>query len=125
VSQQQAFIIEDDFDAATIFETALQKIGFETEAIASGDKALERLQEAVPHLIILDLHLPHVNGTTILQTLRNDVRFKDTIVIVATADPRMADLIRSQADLVLMKPTTFSQVRDLAARVMKKVAQSS
>jgi hypothetical protein len=43
------------------------------------------------------------------------MRFSDTIVIVATADPRMADLIRGQADLVLMKPTTFSQVRDYHA----------
>lgn len=122
MSQNLAFVIEDDYDAATIFVTALQMIGFEAEAIASGDTALERLQEETPHLIILDLHLPHVNGKTILQTIRADARLRDTIVIVATADPRMADLIRPQADLVLMKPTTFSQVRDLTARFVKKMA---
>lgn len=124
MNEQLAFVIEDDFDAATIFEAALQKIGFQTEAISSGDKAIERLQESVPNLIILDLHLPHVNGTVILQTIRADERLKDTLVIVATADPRMADMIRSEADLVLMKPTTFSQVRDLAARIMKKAPAS-
>ena len=124
MSEQLAFVIEDDFDASTIFETALQKIGFQTEVIASGDKALERLKTATPQLIMLDLHLPHVNGTTILETIRKDERLSNTIVIVATADPRMADMIRNQADLVLMKPTTFSQVRDLAARIMKKAVQS-
>jgi CheY-like chemotaxis protein len=123
VSHNLAFVIEDDYDAATIFVTALQKIGFETEAIASGDDALERLQVATPDLIILDLHLPHVNGRTILQTIRADARLSDTVVIVATADPRMADLIRAQADLVLMKPTTFSQVRDLTARFVKKTSE--
>jgi hypothetical protein len=51
------------------------------------------------------------------------VRLSETIVIVATADPRMADLIRAQADLVLMKPTTFSQVRELASRFMKKTPE--
>jgi len=122
VSHNLAFVIEDDYDAATIFVTALQKNGFETEAISTGDKALERLQEVTPDLIILDLHLPHVNGRTILQTIRADMRLSDTIVIVATADPRMGDLIRAQADLVLMKPTTFSQVRDLTARFVKKTA---
>jgi two-component system chemotaxis response regulator CheY len=123
VTHNLAFVIEDDYDAATIFMTALQKIGFDTEVIASGDKALERLQEATPYLIILDLHLPHVNGRTILQTIRADTRLNETIVIVATADPRMADLIRTQADLVLLKPTTFSQVRDLTARFVKKTAE--
>lgn len=122
MSHNLAFVIEDDYDAATIFVTALQKNGFETEAISTGDKALERLQEVTPDLIILDLHLPHVNGRTILQTIRADMRLSDTIVIVATADPRMGDLIRAQADLVLMKPTTFSQVRDLTARFVKKTA---
>lgn len=122
MSHNLAFVIEDDYDAAMIFMTALQKIGFETEVIATGDKALERLEEVTPDLIILDLHLPHVNGRTILETIRADDRLCDTIVIVATADPRMGDLIRAQADLVLMKPTTFTQVRDFAARFVKKTA---
>lgn len=123
MTKQLAFIIEDDFDASIIFQTALQKIGFETEAIMSGDQALQRLKEETPHLIMLDLHLPHVNGTSLLQTIRDDERLKETIVVVATADPRMADIIRPQADLVLMKPTTFTQVRDLAERIVKRSLQ--
>jgi hypothetical protein len=41
-------------------------------------------------------------------------------VIIASADARMADMIRAEADLVLLKPTTFSQVRDLASRLVKR-----
>jgi CheY-like chemotaxis protein len=118
MNKRLALVIEDDYDAAKIFATALQVVGFETEVIHAGDVALKRLEETIPDLVLLDLHLPRVVGTEILRSIRADERLKETRVIVATADPRMGDLIRPQADLVLLKPTTFSQVRDLAARIV-------
>lgn len=117
-----AFIIEDDYDASTIFATALQVVGFDTEIIASGEEAAERLKTTAPDLVMLDLHLPRVVGTELLSQIRADERLKNTLVIVASADARMADMIRPQADLVLLKPTTFSQVRDLAERLVRRRA---
>lgn len=113
-----ALIIEDDYDASIIFAKALEVIGFETEIIRSGDLAIEKLKTAVPAVVVLDLHLPQVVGTDILRQIRADERMKETRVIVASADPRMAELIQDLADLVLIKPTTFSQVRDLASRLV-------
>jgi CheY-like chemotaxis protein len=124
MTKQLALIIEDDYDASTIFATALQVVGFDTEIISSGEQAIARLKMVTPDLVMLDLHLPRVVGTDILTQIRADQRLKDTLVIVASADARMADMIRSQADLVLLKPTTFSQVRDLAARLVKRKAQA-
>ena len=124
MTKQLALIIEDDYDASTIFATALQVVGFDTEIISSGEQAVVRLKMVIPDLVILDLHLPRVVGTDILNQIRADERLKDTLVIVASADERMADMIRAQADLVLLKPTTFSQVRDLAARLVKRGAHT-
>jgi DNA-binding response OmpR family regulator len=113
-----ALVIEDDYDASVIFAKAIEALGFKTETIPSGDKALERLKAVVPEIIVLDLHLPEVLGTNILRHIRAEERLKGTLVIVASADPRSADLIQDDADLVLLKPTTYSQVRDLAARLV-------
>jgi DNA-binding response OmpR family regulator len=117
IDDMLALVIEDDFDASVIFAKALEVLGFKTEVIMSGSEALERLKVVVPEIIVLDLHLPGILGTNILRDLRADERLKETLVIVATADPRSADLIQDLADLVLIKPTTFSQVRDLASRL--------
>jgi hypothetical protein len=38
-------------------------------------------------------------------------------VIIATADPRMAEVLQEEADLVLLKPIGFGQLRDLASRL--------
>jgi len=101
-----------------VFAKALEANGLAPEQIMSGNQALERLEKSVPTLVILDLHLPVVPGPEILRKIRADDRMNDTLVVVVTADPRMADMIREDADLVLLKPTTFSQVRDLVGRLM-------
>jgi CheY-like chemotaxis protein len=118
MSNKLAFVIEDDFDGSMVFAKALEANGLEPEQIMTGNLAIERLERSVPTLVILDLHLPVVSGPDILRKIRADGRLSDTLVVVVTADPRMADIIREEADLVLLKPTTFSQVRDLVGRLM-------
>lgn len=123
MSKDLALVIEDDFDAAIIFSQALKANEFKTEIIRSGDAALERLQSIVPSIILLDLHLPQVAGTDILSRIRADERLTKTPVIIITADPRMAEDCQETADLVLLKPVSFSQVRDLVSRFHNATAR--
>ena len=117
-----ALIIEDDEDLANIFAEALRGVGFEVEIVADGNTAQERLNgETVPFLVLLDMHLPHVSGADLLTgILKKDERFKDTIVIITTADARMGETYGDQVDFVLIKPISFVQLRDLTARLKHK-----
>ncbi|MCL4869369.1 MAG: response regulator [Anaerolineae bacterium] len=112
-----ALIVEDEKDLSDIFAEALQHADFATEVVRDGQKAVERLAVIVPDLVLLDLHLPNVAGTDILKQIRQDERLGSTQVIVVTADARSAEFLRSDAELVLVKPVRFSQLRDLAARI--------
>ncbi len=112
-----ALVIEDDEDAAAIFAEALQAAALNPEIIREGQAALARLAEVAPALVALDLHLPQVSGREILRHIRADARLSDTKIIIISADPRMADTLREEADLVLIKPVSYRQVRDLAARL--------
>jgi CheY-like chemotaxis protein len=120
MTDQLALIIEDDFDASQIFSKALEVQGFKTEAIHDGEKALERLRTAAPYIIVLDLHLPNVDGTEILAWVRSMPALKETLVIVVTADARMGETLDDKADLVLLKPATFTQIRDFTARLISR-----
>ncbi len=112
-----ALIIEDDTRLAKIFAEAIKSVKFRIEVINDGQVAVDRLKEIVPAIIILDLHLPRISGQDILQQIRADSRLKNTRVMLATADSLLADSLREQADLVLLKPISFGQLRDLAARL--------
>jgi CheY-like chemotaxis protein len=117
MSKLKALIIEDEADLAEIYTKALQREGFETETINDGKKAVERLKVISPNVIVLDLHLPQMSGATILQFIRADVRLKKTPVIVTTADERQAEEMEDKADLVLLKPVSLNQLRELASRM--------
>ncbi len=112
-----ALVIEDDLDLASIFGEALKNAGFTVEVINDGAVAQDRLKEAKPQVIVLDMHLPHVDGATLLAQIRTDQRIQNTTVIVATADAQMGDIYRESADFVLIKPISFSQLRDLTSRL--------
>lgn len=112
-----ALIIEDDPDLSEIFAQALEAAHFKTEIIRDGQLALTRLADLQPAIVVLDLHLPQVSGETVLRQIRADTRLARTRIILATADPLLADVCRPEADLVLIKPISFTQLRDLATRL--------
>ncbi len=110
-----AMIIEDDPALAVIFALSL-KDRFETETITNGDVALARLSQVVPVLIVLDLHLPGASGFDIFLQIRSDRRLANTHVILSTADDRQAETLRDEADVVLLKPVSPIQLREIAGR---------
>jgi chemosensory pili system protein ChpA (sensor histidine kinase/response regulator) len=117
MSKPIALIIEDDPQIGDILSISLRN-EFKTELMQDGNEALERLAEIVPALIMLDLNLPAVSGKDIFAQISSDARFKNTRVILCTADALQAESLRHQADLVLLKPVSPSQVRELASRMV-------
>ena len=112
-----ALIVEDERDVALYFSMALQDAGFETEIASSGDAALRLMADIVPQMVILDLYLPRMGGAEVLRRIRADERLAETRVIIASADARAAEFLQGMADLILVKPVSLNQLRDLAARL--------
>jgi CheY-like chemotaxis protein len=117
MSAPLALVIEDDYSLSIIFSEAVRKAGFDTESYRDGWQAMVRLEKVCPVLVVLDLHLPGITGPDLLHCIRSQAGLEQTVVILATADPLLADLYRDQADFVLIKPISYGQLRDLAARL--------
>jgi DNA-binding response OmpR family regulator len=120
VNNHSALIIEDDEFLSEIFSKALQSAEFDTEIIRDGHLALTRLGETTPDVVVLDLHLPHVSGKNILRHIRSTPHLTNTRVMLATADPLTAEFLRDEANLVLIKPISFTQMRELALRLQTR-----
>jgi CheY-like chemotaxis protein len=106
-------IVEDDEDLSNIFASTLESSGFEVGIAKNGRIALA---QTTPDLVILDMHLPQISGAQVLEHIRSDERLANVRVIVTTADARMGESLEDQADLVLIKPVSFQQLRDLVQR---------
>lgn len=112
-----ALIIEDDEDINEIFCQALASAGFSIHSVRDGQSALDFLKGTVPHVVILDLHLPNVPGETILTTIRSTPALERIRVVITTADAALGEYLREQADFVMIKPISYVQLRDLTKRL--------
>lgn len=117
----EALIVEDDKGQSLIFSKAVEEAGYTPRAFGNGAEAMDYLKTHAPALVVLDLHLPGLGGETIAQTMRVMPHLADTKLILATADPRLADTLQELSDLVLLKPVSFIQLRDLAARLLSNM----
>ena len=117
-----ALVIEDDPDLSGIFAKSLTAAGYTAEIIEDGQIGLERIKEASADLflVVLDLHLPHVSGETILKEMKKNPNLVRTRLIIATADTVTAELLRDKADIVLVKPVSYGQLRDMAQRFLPR-----
>ena len=111
-----ALIVEDDPDLAFLFAYTLQAAGFKTTNARDGRQAVDSLNAAAPDILILDMHLPYMNGPEIWDKFRDDPRFTSTYVVVVSGDPGMVGQLQ-KVDLVLSKPIDPMKLQGMAAQI--------
>jgi two-component system phosphate regulon response regulator PhoB len=116
-ARQLVLIVDDEPDLVRLLEFSLQQAGFETASAADGERALVRVQERVPDLVLLDLMLPGIPGTEVCRQIRNHPRTQRVPVIMLTARGDEVERVvgfELGADDFVTKP--FS-VRELLLRI--------
>jgi DNA-binding response OmpR family regulator len=107
-------IADDDLHVLRLVERNVEFEGYEVHAASDGEQALELIVHHVPDVVILDVMMPHMDGFTVCQRVRE---FSTVPIIILTARGQDQDKIRGLdlgADDYLTKP--FS-VGELLARV--------
>ncbi len=121
MAKPHILIIEDDPILGEVYMEILARESLEAELIRDGTVAKQRLQEITPHLILLDLHLPHVSGMELVQQIKDDERLQNTAVVLLTADGLRARDLQDYADLVLLKPVSYQQLHQLTKRFLENI----
>jgi DNA-binding response OmpR family regulator len=115
-------LIEDDKALASGLSKALSNEGFVVESALTGQAGLEALSQFVPDIVILDLGLPDIDGTSVLRKLRVDYKHLPTLIL--TARHAIQDKVAALdlgADDYLQKPFEMAEllarIRVLARRL--------
>ena len=118
-------VVDDDADIRQRLRTVLEKNGWTVQEAGNGAEALERVAHAPPHLILLDLTMPVMDGFAFLHRLRDLPDHADIPVIVLSArDISAAEREQLvEADQVLRKGET--SMRELTEEIRKLDHRSS
>src|SRR5688572_24055575 len=84
MSRKRILVVDDDTSLLQLYRTALALAGFAVETAGDGLGALQKIDADPPNLIVLDLHMPCVDGLAVLSELRANSSTIDIPVVVVT-----------------------------------------
>jgi two-component system, cell cycle response regulator len=116
--------VDDSQTIRSIIKKVLSEYHCDVLEAADGLQGLAMAKEQAPHLIILDIDMPHMNGLELLMNLRNDDRFMRTPVFMLTSKSK-AENIRSAVELGIAAFIAKPFKRELFIAKVQKVLDLS
>ena len=114
----RVLVVDDNADSARTLAWAIELEGYEVNICLSGQQAVEKARTFRPHVVLLDLGMPGMNGYDVCKALRADPVLGHIKIIAQTgwSDPaakrRTAE---SGFDLHLVKPVNMTVLSDMLA----------
>jgi len=121
---KRILVIEDEIDIAELIRYNLESSGFQVLILNEGRHILPHVRQFKPHIVLLDLMLPDVDGLDLCKRLKHDPTLNSIPIIMVTAKGTETDRIvgfELGADDYIVKP--FSP-RELILRVKAVVSRS-
>lgn len=112
---KRVLVAEDEPNIVETLSFLLERAGFSVDVEANGRKALDRVLEEPPHVLVLDVMLPDMDGYEILRRLRADRRSSDVPVLMLTAKGQREDrdtALEYGANLFVTKPFANAEIID-------------
>ena len=124
MGKSRILVVEDDFDISNMLKIYFSGQGYEVEVAARGNLALEMTRQNLPHLIVLDIMLPDIDGYEVCRQLRMSTRTSHIPVIFLTQKDERSDKLQGLelgADDYITKPF---DVEELRLRVQNAIARA-
>lgn len=120
-------LVDDEPDILEILRFNLEKVGYQIKTASNGLDALKVAEKFFPHLIVLDVMMPGLDGIETCERLRQDERFQETVIMFLTArgeDYSYVAAFDAGADDYVTKPVKpkvlVSKVKGLLRRLKKR-----
>ncbi len=121
-------VVDDDEALVDVVSNLLKLEGYEVLEAYNGKAGLEMAKEKKPHVIILDIMMPEMDGYQVLEKLKEDPETNDIPVIMLTArteDKAVIESWKKGADFYIPKPFEIDELLHVIELVIQSKYASS
>ncbi len=124
MSKARLLIVEDDIDISNMLRIYFSSQGYDVDIAPRGSDALDKTRQVMPHLLILDIMLPDIDGYEVCRVLRTNTRTSHIPVLFLTQRDERSDKLKGLelgADDYITKPF---DIEELKLRVQNALARA-
>jgi CheY-like chemotaxis protein len=119
----RVLVVDDNMDSAQSLGMLLEATGHDVQLAYDGPTALQATLDYRPHVVLLDIGLPGLDGYEVAKRIREQPTLKNIVLVAMTGYGNVADLRRSEEagfNHHLVKPADFIKVKEILASVSEK-----
>ncbi len=116
-------VAEDDPGTRLTISDYLEQAGYSVMSATNGREALQILKDYLPHLLITDVAMPHMDGFELVKKVRQQPHFRLLPVIFLTAHSTINERIQGYqlgCDIYLPKPFDLSELGAVVRNLMER-----
>jgi len=128
MGKARLLIVEDDLDISNMLRIYFSSQGYEVDTAPRGSDALEKTRQNLPHLIVLDIMLPDIDGFEVCRILRTNTRTSHVPIIFLTQKDERSDKLQGLelgADDYITKPFDIEELKLRVQRAIERSEQQS
>jgi len=128
MGKARLLVVEDDIDIGNMLKIYFSGMEFDVDVAVRGSDALERTKQVLPHLIVLDIMLPDIDGYEVCRTLRTNMRTSHIPVIFLTQKDERSDKLQGLelgADDYITKPFDIEELKLRVQGAIKRAERES
>lgn len=121
-------VVDDEEDIREIIHYNLTKEGYEVYSAANGEEAIRIAEQINPHLILLDMMMPVMDGRTTCRTIRQHPQLSNVMIVFLSAvsdEELQCDSYKMGADDYITKPVSIRILCSRINAIMKRIEESS
>lgn len=128
MGKARLLIVEDDVDIANMLRIYFSGHSYDVDTASRGSEALDKTRQNLPHLIVLDIMLPDIDGFEVCRILRTHTRTSHVPIIFLTQKDERSDKLQGLelgADDYITKPFDIEELKLRVQRAIARAEQQS
>ncbi len=111
---RKVLVVEDHPDMMEILTCQMERMGFSVIPARHGREGVEKALEEKPHLILMDIMMPEMDGLAATRLIRSNPKTQDIPILAATVlfrEPELKSCIDAGCNDYIVKPFTFEELQ--------------